>query len=122
MTFRVEPVHDITHTCPSGHNIPDHPLDLDHDTWTCRTCRQSVLIKMGTAQGQHFSVERVSALDVREGDYLVCRVNGGHQRLKVHRLGRQAEVCELFVEQHGRLPWGATRYLNCIRADSHPLH
>lgn len=115
MTFRIEPAHDLTHTCPSGHGIPDHPLELDRNTWTCRTCRQSVLIRMGTAQGKHYPVERVPARDVQAGDFLVCRVNGGHQRLEVHSVGQQAGHCQLVVEKYGALSWGARRYLNCIR-------
>lgn len=77
MTFRVETGFDLTPTCPSSHDTPDHPIDLDSRTWTCRTCQQSVYIEMVDKAGNSQLVERVPAREIRVGDYLVYRTNTG---------------------------------------------
>lgn len=77
MTFRVETVFDLTHTCPAGHNHPDHPTDVDRRNWTCRICRQSVYIEMVDRAENRQLVERVPAREICVGDYLVYRTHAG---------------------------------------------
>lgn len=77
MTFRVEIVHDLTYTCPTGHTTTDHPTDLDDRTWTCRTCRQSVHVDMDDHKGHTYTVERVPAREIRRGDFIVYRTRAG---------------------------------------------
>ncbi|QYX52475.1 hypothetical protein K3F44_23215 [Pseudomonas sp. S07E 245] len=118
MTFRVEVVHDLIYACPTGHLTPDHLTDLDHRTWTCRNCRQSVFITMGTAQGQRYTVERVPAQNVRLGDYLVCRIHADHAALQVTHSAEHTTkpgYQYLRIEAHGPLSVTRAQYLNCIR-------
>ncbi|WP_055137521.1 hypothetical protein [Pseudomonas corrugata] len=83
MTFRVETVFDLTTTCPDGHNSPNHPVDLDRHTWTCRTCRQSVFIDMDDQKGQAYTVERVPAREIQVGDVIVYRTHAGLEANRV---------------------------------------
>ncbi|HHH7388415.1 TPA: hypothetical protein ACP2SZ_004400 [Escherichia coli] len=77
MTFRVETVFDQAHTCHAGHDSPDHSIDLNPRTWTCRTCQRSVLIEMADKSGNQFIVERVPAREIRVGDFIVYRDRAG---------------------------------------------
>lgn len=77
MTFRVETVFDQDHKCPQSPNVPDHVVDLDSRTWTCRTCQQPVLIDMTDKAGNSYTVERRPAREIRRNDYIVYRVKSG---------------------------------------------
>ncbi|MCU1762824.1 hypothetical protein NTD84_24295 [Pseudomonas sp. 14P_8.1_Bac3] len=77
MTFRVETVFDLTHTCPAGHDSPDHTIVLNRSNWTCLTCQQSVHIKMADKVGNCYLVERVPAREIRAGDFIVYRERAG---------------------------------------------
>jgi len=83
MTFRVEPVFDVIHTCPTGHAHPDHPTDLDPRTWSCLICKQSVYIEMADKAGNRFIVERVPARAIRAGDFIVYRGHAGFTAVEV---------------------------------------
>ncbi|MBC3243658.1 hypothetical protein HU746_03265 [Pseudomonas lurida] len=77
MTFRPYPVFDQYYSCPTGHDSPDHPTDLDNRTWTCRTCQQRVHITVADKAGNHFIVERCPASEIRPGDFLIYREKAG---------------------------------------------
>ena len=71
MTFRLPRVLDQHYTCPAGHTYPDHPIDLDDRTWSCRTCRQPVHVTVLDRAGHRFVIERRLARELTENDQVV---------------------------------------------------
>lgn len=71
MTFRLPRVFDQHYTCPTTHDQPDHPTDLDDATWSCRICRQSLRITVLDRAGKPFLVERRPARVLTNTDQVV---------------------------------------------------
>lgn len=117
MTFRVETVHDLTYTCPTGHNQPDHPTDLDRSTWTCRTCGQSVFIDMDDQKGHPYTVERVPARKIKRGDFIVYRTRAGLECNQVtgsNEYQGKGQLWYLAVAGFGHDTVDPTQYVNRI--------
>lgn len=117
MTFRVETVFDLSHTCRTGRTQSDHPTVLERSTWTCRTCRRSVYIEMADKGGNHFVVERVPAREIRAGDFIVyrdrARITAGEVTGSNPHQGK-AELWYLAVAQFGHDKISPDQYVSRI--------
>lgn len=96
---------------------PDHPVDVDTRTWTCRTCRQSVLIDMADDAGNDFQVDWCSASQICEGDFLVYQVPSGLAAGQIVSSGPskgKGKSWYLTVLQYRGLPIDGNQYVNRI--------